>query len=224
MKSMIYILALLAWSGGCTPSSEAPQVQRSITIDSTGLAPVTTDLGFTVTLDAAQVSLDQIVFTRSEMMARRSPLRWIIGTAHAHPGHGEGGSTVGELAGPFAIDWLADDGRLLGEATLLKGAIDAANLRFGVDGVVLTGTATRDGERWPFSAEVTLPDAVEGVPIQGSGDGGIALRLTLTDPFEGDTLFDGINFAALEMAPGQPDHNRLTRALRSHDHYLMEMK
>jgi hypothetical protein len=230
MKSATFILTLVALLGACTDSTETPRVQRAVQVDASGLNAVTTDLGYTITLTTARTVIDQITFTRSEVIARsRGPLSWLIGTAHAHPGHGEGGPIVGELTGPFTIDWINDDGRVLGEALLLQGGFDAANFRFGLpaDGVsaVLSGTAEKDGEQWPFTVEVELGYIdVEGVIASSSSEGALALQLNLTKPGATDTVFDGIEFATAAMGVGEPDHNRVRRALRSHEFYLVEAR
>ena len=221
------MLALLV---GCSPSEEAATVTHPVRVDGAGVTAVQTDLGYTVTLTEARAVLTNVQFVRaSEMVARAwSPLSLIVGTAHAHPGHGEGGAVVGELPGIHTVDWIDQDDAALGDAVLVA---EANALRFvfaattpQAASVRIAGVATKDGVEHPFAADFDLADvAVEGVPFEAAAQGAEiwGLRLTAADPFEGDTLFDGVDFATATWAADDPNYNRLGRALRTHDHYLI---
>lgn len=220
---------LLILAMGCSPSEEAARDTRPLRIDGAGVATVETDLGYTVTLSAARAALTQVTFTRAPTAVARGPLDWIIGAAHAHPGHGVGGDIIGELPGGYIVDWIASDGAALGDVTLI-GEANLLNFGFaagaanGEGSVHLTGVASKDGVDHPFNADFDLsevlitevpflPDALDA-PAWG-------LRLSVIDPFEGDTLFDGIEFATADWTVGAEAYNRLGRALRTHDHYLV---
>lgn len=221
IKSLVCVTVFAAFA--CSESQEAPTVPRTIQVAGAGLDAVTTNLGYDVRLTRARMTIEGLTFTRQLMLAQRSALSWLIGTAHAHPGHDGGGQVIGELPGQFAIDWLAD-GRELGTAALLEGGFDGA--RFALVGdVELAGIATQDGDEFPFDVTITFDEAtlVEGIPpVDGVADRAIwQLTLAVRDPFEGKTLFDGIDFRAADLTPGGADRNRLLRAVRSHDHYFI---
>lgn len=217
---MVCILLLFA----CSESEEAPTVARDVQVDGSGVEVVTTDLGYAVTLSRARTTSDGLAFVRQQVLARRGPFDWLVGTAHAHPGHDGAGEVIGELPGQFAIDWLADDGRLLGTATVLSGGFDSARLTL-VGAVELVGIASKEGEDFEFAVTIGFdePTLVEGIPpIDAAGSQPIhRLKLTVREPFEGASLFDGIDFRQADLTPGGADYNRLLRAVRSHDHYLI---
>ncbi|WP_428264644.1 hypothetical protein [Haliangium sp.] len=167
----------------------------------------------------------------------------------AHPGHGSGGVVTGELAGDYVIDWSQGD-RVLGTALLLSGDYIGADFGFrragpgdGLDlddpllghSVHIEGTVVRDGIARGFDAVFDLDDGAQVQDIafeQRIGDdAGFALSISLliTDPYRGETLFDGVDFAALAapngahvaIRPGDEAANRIRRAVQVHDHYLV---
>lgn len=246
MKTIMCTLCIaMCVAFGCADSEEAATVPRAVQVDGAGVTEVTNDLGYTVRLTRARAVVDGVAFTRSSLLAtratpRRGLLGWILGTAHAHPGHEGAGDVVGALSGRYVIDWIAADGASLGTAELLDGGFDGARflLTAGTtaDGLAeddplighafeLAGVASKDGVETPFSAAIRLDEAtlVEGIPpLDGAQTQPIhGLRFVTQDPFEGDTLFDGIDFETEDLAPGSAGYNRLLRAVRSHDHYLI---
>jgi len=172
----------------------------------------------------------------------------------AHPGHYEGGEVTGELLGDFIIDWTTEDGRELGEAMLLAGDYHSTNFTFqhgseadlDTDDPLLgftarfSGSAERDGETVDFTILLSSPEGRElvGAPFEatiGEGSqGALHLRLELVDPFENDTLFDGVDFRSLDsdadgilnIAPGvtalEDAYNLLLRTFQNHDHYTLQ--
>ncbi|MGK0361597.1 MAG: hypothetical protein ACI9U2_003915 [Bradymonadia bacterium] len=213
---------------GCSPSEEAAKVVRPVAIDGAGVTAVQTDLGYTVTLTQARAVITQVQFVRAADVVAWSALSLILGTAHAHPGHGEGGALVGELPGEHVVDWVGQSGAALGDAVLI-GAANTVRFTFAAGSqeagsVQIAGVASKDGVEHPFAADFDLADvAVEGVPFLPEALEAAAwgLRFTAADPFEDDTLFDGIDFATATWSAGDEGHNRLGRALRTHDHYLV---
>lgn len=146
--------------------------------------------------------------------------------AHAHPGHYQGGEVIGELPGTFVIDFANEDDRELGLATLITGDYTAVNFAFGRAGTdqvaetdellghtaLLRGTATPSvGDAVAFTVVIDSPLDRElvGAPFEATVEETstfeIGLRLLGTDPLEGDHLFDGIDFAALDELDGAQD-------------------
>ena len=242
--------------GGCGDAVEAMRVDLPVVVDGRGSAEVTTDLGYRVELTEARIALRDVLFTIAGEVDTGSALRrladFLMPAAYAHPGHFEGGDVTGELRGQFVADWIGSTGGTLGVATLIAGTYTAANFTFdrgsvdaglSPDDVLvghtarLTGQAERAGTRVDFTVVVDSPDGRElvGAPFEASigeeATGILALRFTLVDPIEGDTLFDGVDFAALDddrdgqvsIEPEVPNvetaYHRLRRTFQSHDHF-----
>jgi len=185
----------------------------------------------------------------------------LVPTAFAHPGHYAGGEITGEMTGRFVVDWL-EDGAVLGEALLLGTTYTGANFVFtratADDGVAaddpiightmeIAGVATRGGESWTFHGFVDQEEGkrVIGLPISeeisteqtefrvdSSSDVTLGLQVLMVDPFEPETAFDGIDFAAadgdgdgdVELVAGETPNNLLTRQLQVHDHYRVSIR
>lgn len=258
---------LLTGAVACAAPSEAPRVDLPVVVDASGAVPVTTDLGYAVELSSARIAIEDLVFTvagevHAESVPESSPGGLVHGLlipmAHAHPGHYQGGEVTGELLGAFVVDWPADEGRELGVATLIATTYSAANFGFGrgsAEGLdaedplvghtaIVSGSATKDGVTTAFTIVVDSPEDRElvGAPFDASLDedaaGTLALRFNTADALEGDTLFDGLDFAALD-ADGdgelviQPDaaeaelaaaYDLFRRTLQTHDHYAVELQ
>ena len=229
MKSYRYALLLLAFWVGCSPSEEATTVTRPLHVDGAGITAVQSDLGYTITLTAARAVITNVQFIRAQDVVARGPLSgppmsWLVGTAHAHPGHGDGGTVVGELPGEHVVDWLGQTDAAIGEAMLIGEANGLTFAFASPTSVQIAGVASKDGVDHPFAADFDLRNiAVEGVPflLDALNAEAWGLQLTTADPFEGDTLFDGIDFATATWSVGDEGHNRLGRALRTHDHYVV---
>ncbi|MCX4240007.1 hypothetical protein [Paraliomyxa miuraensis] len=243
----------LCWLAGCSFDSEvAERVSARIVVDSSGVAPIETDLGYRVELTRCRVAVDTLEFTTNgEMHATwlRSPWDLLVPTAFAHPGHDAGGEVVGELEGRHLFDWR-DDGELLGEAILLAARYDGANFSFTrarvEDGIAaddpilghtfeIAGIATLDDERYEFSILLDQDEGrrVVGLPVDldlsdgANEDLELGLQLLAHDPFEDDTLLDGIDFAVLDddgdhvvvLEPDTDAYNLLRRSTQTHDFY-----
>ncbi len=229
----------------CAGSSEAPVVELPVEVAAAGVVAVTNDLGYTITISAMRTALRDIEFTilgeTHESLLRESAL--------AHPGHSAGGDVTGELVGELVVDWLAD-GAALGTATLIVGDYQGANFTFrrasaasdglAPDDVLVGHTMTMAGNA---SGAVTVDftaviDIDEDTPMVGapfaqvvteSAPAKLALGLLTIDPSEGDSLFDGIDFALADddddgvvaIVPGQDIHNILKRNVQVHDHYTV---
>jgi hypothetical protein len=235
---------------GCAFDSEpAERTPARIVVDGAGITTIDTDLAYRVELARCRVAIDTLEFTTSgEMHASLLRPLWdlVVPDAIAHPGHYAGGEVVGELPGRHVFDWR-DDGALIGEATLLDAQYNGAHFSFTRamvdDGVTpddpivghtfeIAGTATLEDETWDFSVLLDQDEGrrVVGLPldIDLAGDEGVELGLELftRDPIEGDTIFDGVDFAVLDdgdhvivIEPDTEAYNVLRRSTQAHDYY-----
>lgn len=232
-------------------AEEAPRVTVTVQAAAGPIAAVETDLGYRVTLTEARVALNDITFTIAGEVhtASSSPglFDWLVPAAHAHPGHYQGGEVTGELRGKLIVDFLATAPTRIGIATMLIGSYTASNVTLGhadtlEDGdalknrtAKLAGTAERNGVTHEFEVVIDSPVGREitGVPcVVSIADGApatLTLRFTPFDDLESDTLFDGIDFAALDLdGNGQvsitPEesgdaYDLLRRTFQTHDHF-----
>lgn len=226
--------------------------------DGIALVPVTTDLGYEVELASAYVAASDLKFTLSgEVHAslRRRLSHLVLPLAHAHPGHFQGGQVTGELPGSYILRFFPGEVHALGTATLLVGSYQAANLTLARAGstdveqgapllghtAALHGVATREGSSLAFDVLLDAPEGRElvGIPfereISAHARGPLALRLSPLDPLEMDTLFDGVDFDALdadddgrvEIVPDAGDeetvaaYNAIRRRFQTHDHFVV---
>jgi hypothetical protein len=236
-------------------------VSLPVRADAHDIEVIETDRGYTIELSEARLAVADLQFAIAGEEHAASPWRtlhdWLVPVAHAHPGHSSGGDVTGELLGDFVIHWLPRAEAPLGLATLLEGDYQSANFAFaravpeqGLPAddallghtAVLRGTATRGAERLPFVAVLDASDTEElvGVPFQADIRAGvptvIGFELLPRDPFEGDTLFDGIDFVRLardadgvvNIMPGASDpeiavaYERLLTTFQTPDHFRMQ--
>ena len=241
--------------GGCGNATEATRVTLPVIVDGRGSSEVTTNLGYQIELTEARIALRDILFTIAGEVDTTSAFQRLsdalIPMAYAHPGHFQGGDVTGELRGRFAADWIGQDRRQFGMATLIAGTYTAANFTFDRGSVEaglaqndpllghtarLTGRAVRGNVQVDFAIVVDSPDGRElvGAPFEATvseGAGELALRFELLDSIEGDTLFDGIDFAGLdedgdgrvsiepEVIEVESTYNLFRRTLQTHDHF-----
>lgn len=250
---------VLAALPGCT-ASEVPRETLPLVVDGTGLTVIDTNLGYRITVTEARMALDDVVFTIVGEVHTGSALRrildFILPSAMAHPGHYEGGEITGELRGHFIADFTGRNGSELGMATLLVGKYESVNFTFaratGADGLppgdplightaIIIGTAVKAGKSTAFTVIIDSPEKrnLVGAPfeveITEANHPRMGLRLMTRDPVEGDTLFDDIDFAALDaesdgkvvLAPGTTSTSRaltdayelVRRTFQAHDHF-----
>ena len=245
-------LALVLAAGlacACSPSQEAAGVELPVAVDGAALVDAPTDLGYTIHLDVARIAARDLEFTiQGEMHAANRLWRLLIPRAFAHPGHYAGGAVTGALQGDFVLDWIAGDGAVLGRAELLVGAYQGCNFELRradeldpADPLAghtahFAGVASKAGVDTPFTAVLDLDPgaAVIGAPfdadIDAASDWTLGLQLRLRDDLDGAALFDAVDFAALAaqdgdavtIAPGDPAHNLVRRALQSHVFYQID--
>lgn len=242
----------------CGGPEEAPHVELPVVVDPRGIEPVTTDLGYEVRLTDARVMIENLAFTiageahSASLWKRVSD--FLVPPAYAHPGHFQAGDVTGELRGRFELSWLDGSDPALGVATLLVGSYESANFTllrateadgFGTDDpllghtAVLRGSASKDGTTIDFSVIIDSPEGREltGAPfdfeVKKTSTEQLGVRLLTEDPLEGDTLFDGIDFSALDqdgdgtlsIGPEATDstlaeaYNLLRRTFQTHDHF-----
>jgi hypothetical protein len=251
------LLALL----GCSASKEATSVDLPLYADASGISAVTTDLGYEVELTEARLALDNFQFAIAGEAHEASLWRRfsenLIATAWAHPGHFEGGDVTGELKGHFIVEWLPRGGSKLGEATMLTGQYKSVNFTYaratsddGLDEddallghtARLAGSAKKGSVSVEFIAILDSPEGRElsGVPfvdnISETSHDRLGFELLPLDPYEEDTLFDGLDFEALDTdGDGQlvieetsseeaivDAYNQLRRTFQTHDHFLVK--
>lgn len=246
------LLALLLL-GGCGEDTATSFVEVPTRIAPLSESGDATDLGYEVTLTRVDLASGAILFTRNGEIHTASLWQRVretlVSTAHAHPGHGQGGEVTGEALGPWVLRFSEADGAAFATASLAPGAYDGADLSFVSAGeehgvspddplygssVYLEGEAEREGITYAFSASVgnMAGQSSVGIPFDASVDGSgvIELHVLVKNPFEEETLFDAIDFEALDtdtdgfVSLNESDEatNRLRRALLSHDFYLFE--
>lgn len=257
-QSILYCLALVLLClgvGVCDPTGEEPTaVQLPILISDSGIVPCTNDQGWTVKLSSFRAAIKNIELTiegETHASLQRRLRDLLVPVALAHPGHYAGGDITGELSGAFVVDFLGEDGGKLGDATLLPGEYHGVNLWFrsasADDGLaaddpllghtaVLSGTATKEETTVHFTATLDVANGTQmvGGPFVLTVDDRTSATLGLTaftiDPSEQDTLFDGLDFGALDedgdgqvhIEPGATAHNLLMKTLIRHDHWGIE--
>jgi hypothetical protein len=244
-------LLSIALLGGCAFDSElAERTTARIVVDGAAVTSIDTDLGYHVELAHCRVAIDTLEFTTDgEMHASLLRPLWdlVVPDAFAHPGHDAGGEVVGELPGRHVFDWR-DDGALVGEAILLEAEYSGANFGFTrarvEDGVApddpivghtfeIVGTAALGDETWEFSVLLDQDEGrrVVGLPLSlavaGEEEVELGLQLFTRDATEGNTIFDGLDFARLDedgdhvivIEPDTEAYNLLRRSTQAHDHY-----
>lgn len=243
----------------CAGAEEAPRVELPVRAARL-LEAVETDLGYRIELGEARLVVHGLEFAiggEAHVSSWTQRIAdWLVPIATAHPGHLSGGEVTGELPGRFVISWRPAVETPLGTASLIAGDYESANFTLasgtGADGLgpndpllghtmSLRGTASRGPERHQFSALVDADGERElaGIPfavrVPSDASMSLGLELLLGDPFEGDTLFDAIDFGAIPQddagvvvvaagashASARDAHARLARAIQTPDHFRL---
>jgi hypothetical protein len=251
MPRMITLIALapaVLPAAGCGSGAEAVEVELPVLVSSARIEPAENDLGWTVTVSELRAAIRDVQFTvEGEEHETGTVARRVGPPPPPHPGHAAGGDVTGELPGEFVLDWM-DDGAELGTATLLTGDYHGANFAFRsateADGLEpgdpllghsfhLVGRAEKDGVAIDLDVALAIDEETElvGAPfeleVSETTEASIGLEIATIDPFEDDTLFDGLDWGALdddgdgavEVRPDQESHNRLRRLFQAHDYY-----
>ena len=254
MRGVRTIVIASAAAVSCA-SQEAGRVQMEVKLDGSTVTDTTNDLGWTVTLSEARVAVSDVQFTiQGEMHEATAWLDgWLVRRAWAHPGHYAGGNVTGELLGSFVLDWFGRDDQALGTAELLTGDYNGFNFVFrrggeddglaGDDPLLghtahFTGTARKGEDLLTFSVVLDANEGTQmvGAPfeltIEAGTNASIAIQLEATDPVEGKSIFDGVDFGApdhdgdgdVRIEPGSDVHNIVVRTIQSHVHYNAETR
>lgn len=244
-------LLLLTAVSSCTPSQEAVRVQIPVVLDASTIGDSTNSEGWTVSLSAARIAVTDLQFTiQGEMHGATAWLGGLfVRRAWAHPGHAAGGEVTGELVGEFVLDWLADDGATLGTADMLTGDYNGMNFTFrsagdgdGLDAAdpllghsaFFSGVARKGGEQVLFTATLDYNPGTRmiGAPFEltlaADTQATVALQLEPNDPIERRSMFDGLDFGALDddgdglvtIEPGSAAANAFRRTIYAHSHYV----
>lgn len=246
MKQFIMIVSLV----GCTGSEEAATVVLPVTTSADAMAPATTDLGYQVQVTQMRVAVSSVQFTIEGEMHSGAAVNGVARVLPPpHPGHSAGGEVTGELPGNFVLVWNGQSESPLGDATLIVGDYHGANFAFRAADAAdqlpsgdpllghtfhIVGTASKNGTTKPFDAalDVEVDAAIIGAVFEDviteMSTETLALEFYPTDPYELDTVFDGIDFfqlpevaGALSIVPGSAAHNIIRRATQTHDHYAV---
>ena len=244
------LIPLVVLATGCLGSEEAAKVSLPVGTSSGAIAAATSDLGYTVQVDQMRVAVTTVQFTiEGEEHSGVTAKDATNVIALPHPGHSAGGEVTGELLGNHVFVWNASGAPALGNGTLIVGDYFGANFTFraagAADGLAagdrllghtfhLTGTVAKDGTTKPFEAvlDVETDAAIIGAlfdhPVTESSTETLAFVFAPTDPVEGDTAFDGVDFFTLPetagtllLEPGSSAHNILRRTLGTHDLYAV---
>lgn len=257
MRGVIASLLVTCAVCACSEAREAPRVELAVVAESSGLVPVRTNLGYDVTLEEVRLAVSDIEFSGGGEAAAFEPLLRaldvLVPSAHAHPGHGQEGDVIGELRGRFIVPYRPGVGGVaqVGVASLIADSYASGNFKLSRASVeddlpsgdrlighaaVLAGEASMDGWSQRFEALLDSSSALVGAPfverVEPSTRGPLQLRLLSMDS-EGDSLFDDVDFAAVE-APGgdvliidatstdrggRAAYATLLGTLESHDHF-----
>ncbi len=254
-RTIIITIALLAAAlivGVCDPGGDEPaSVSLPVVVDGDEIVECVNDEGWTVEVSVFRLAVRDLEFTIEGEVHAGLPdriLELLIPTARAHPGHSAGGDVTGELTGDFVLDLRADMEQSLGRADLLVGEYHGFNLSFraaqesdGLDAndpllghtVVIAGQATRGADTVDFTAVLDVEGRTEMVggpftlDVTDNTSSTLALRIHTIDPYENDTLFDGLDFFEIDddhdgvalIEPGDEAHNVLAKTIVRHDHY-----
>lgn len=254
---------VLAMVVACNSPQEAARVEIPVVLDAGSIKKVTTDLGYEVELSEARIVAQDLTFAVAGEAHVASlfqkPYQWLVPSAQAHPGHYQGGDITGELTGRFLLDWSpgADDPIELGLASLLVGTYTSANFVFesarkdDLDDdddkllghtMIFCGTATKDKDEFAFLALIDSPEdrQLVGLPfeyeVKADSDIVIHFMLEPRDHLADDTMFDGLDFQALdedadgevhllptaETAALKDAYNLFRRTMQTHDYYFMD--
>jgi hypothetical protein len=207
-------------------SREAPLVELDVVADSSGLSAQTTNLGYRVELEEAELMIEDLQFSVGGEASARGPLQpvWdvLVPSAHAHPGHEVGGEVTGELPGRFVVRFAPGNSEpaRLGVASLIVSKYTNASFVLSRassdDGfevldplfghtAVLRGKVAVEAGSLEFELRLDSTSPLNGAPfeadVRATTRAAVALRLLAIDS-RGVSLFDDIDFESSSRTHG----------------------
>ncbi|MGK3991844.1 hypothetical protein [Sorangium sp. So ce1024] len=213
-------LAAGALAAGCGAGGDDATSGKRLTLatqiapDAASVEPFTNELGWTVTLSKAHLSIGSLhYFEGAPFTAQRAApggapslldrlARWAVPEAHAHPGHYQAGEARGQMVQPTSVDLLQGT-TALADADAVSGVVRSARFTFGappsgpfaaaLDGhvVAVEGRAEKGDVARAFRARALVADVVAAASGEPSVEG---------CAFE-ETFLDGPGVVTLVVKP-----------------------
>lgn len=109
---MLGLIALGGLSSGCSGTASEERLELATQVTSSPREPFDNEFGWTVTIDAAWMSIEALSLLEGAPLGFQSPARdprrflreLFIGTAYAHPGHYQEGGVLAEMLTPTSVD------------------------------------------------------------------------------------------------------------------------
>lgn len=234
-------LAIGLGAAGCSDASETSgkrvTLATRIELEPAARAPLTTALGWEVSIDTAYVSIGELRYFEGDPV---TAFRWLeIPRAHAHPGHYQQGGAVGEMLEPTSVDLVATPIEIaVGQG--VTGVASSARFTFHAPAVGpaagelagavarVTGTATQGTLVRPFAVSASETDVfdasgqpiVEGCTFSAGaidGDGTVVVTLRPSvwlDQIDFSLVPESTDGAPVELAPGEIPHKGFVRGLK----------
>ncbi|MDX2009645.1 MAG: hypothetical protein SFW67_05625 [Myxococcaceae bacterium] len=176
-------LVLVLLFSSCGASTD--QVRRTFPLEVLVRAPTApTDSGWTLSDVRGVASFASVRFFEGQVLItrRRSPLDWLVSTAHAHPGHYEAGAALGELLEPLELNLAGGEPATWGTVNAVTGRYGSVELGWAT-GVRVLGTATKGSESVRFDTGVLAPtkplSAIAFEHTMTTAEGTVRLELDL---------------------------------------------
>jgi hypothetical protein len=202
------LLAVVLSSCGVTTE----QVRRTFPLEVIVVSPTTpNDSGWTLSELKGSASFASVRFFAGQVLVTRrlQPLDWFISTAHAHPGHYEAGSALGELLTPLEVDLAKRDVVSWDTANAVTGQYGSVELGWA-QGVRVEGTATKGSQLVRFDTGLlTPPKPLSAIPFNhemATSPGRVRLEVDL------GALLSRIDFERTLATPGADGITRMDRA------------
>jgi hypothetical protein len=202
------LVAVLLSSCGVTTE----QVRRTFPLDVVVLPPTgPNDSGWMLSELKGSASFASVRFFAGQVLVTRrfQPLDWLVPTAHAHPGHYEAGSALGELLTPLDVDLAKRDVLPWETVNAVTGRYGSVELAWA-QGVRVEGTATKGSQTVRFDTGLLLPTKpLSAIPFDHemtTSPGRVRLELDL------GVLLSRIDFERTLSTPGATGVTTLDRA------------
>ncbi|MBK8997057.1 MAG: hypothetical protein IPM35_15095 [Myxococcales bacterium] len=223
------------------------RVELGTRVTAKGAEGFTNAAGWNVKLDRALVATGPLYYFEGAPVLARA-LGWLVGTAHAHPGHYQAGETEGEMLEEWSVDLLAGPAELP-RGRGVTGTVRSATFSFGEEAagpvagelgghvVLLEGTATKDASSVDFRALADVADVLDlgGKPlVEGClfEEVELTARSTVSVEIDLGLWLGQVDFGALTppagggvatLEPGTTPHEDFTRGLRKAASYRFSL-